>query len=78
MTVFSYHASHEQFPPSHLLKLVELAEHVSSDLRQHLSWLEGYRDMGFRGISLHNVNRQQEEFIRAFGREVLPRLAATS
>lgn len=48
--------------------------HISADLQQHTQWIQQYIDMGFENIVLHNVNRQQEPFIRDFGREVLPRL----
>jgi coenzyme F420-dependent glucose-6-phosphate dehydrogenase len=36
--------------------------------------LQNYVDMGFDGIYLHNVGRNQAEFISVFGEKVLPRL----
>jgi len=47
---------------------------ISSDLNQHLDWLLEYKEMGFEQMSLHNVNRDQEPFIDAFGENVLPKL----
>ncbi|MGV3540014.1 MAG: TIGR03885 family FMN-dependent LLM class oxidoreductase [Rufibacter sp.] len=46
--------------------------HVSPEPEQHIEWLQKYIDMGFRKMSLHNVNRQQEQFIEVFGEKVLP------
>jgi alkanesulfonate monooxygenase SsuD/methylene tetrahydromethanopterin reductase-like flavin-dependent oxidoreductase (luciferase family) len=40
-----------------------------------LSWLNEDLEMGFSTISLHNVNREQERFIRDFGSEVLRSLS---
>jgi coenzyme F420-dependent glucose-6-phosphate dehydrogenase len=55
----------------------DLDEHIliSSDPERHLSWLEEYLQMGFDGLYLHNVGRNQEAFIESFGEKVLPRLA---
>jgi coenzyme F420-dependent glucose-6-phosphate dehydrogenase len=47
---------------------------ISSSLRQHVDWLAGFAEMGFEEITLHNTGRNQSEFIRAFGDEVLPAL----
>ncbi len=47
---------------------------ISSDLRRHIAWIESYAALGFERIILHNVNRQQEQFIRDFGALVLPEL----
>lgn len=51
----------------------EMREHVliSSDLKQHRAWLEEYAGLGFDKIILHNVNRQQVQFIYDFGEHVL-------
>lgn len=46
--------------------------HISSDLQQHRDWIQQYVDLGFERIILHNVNREQERFIRDFGDKVLP------
>jgi alkanesulfonate monooxygenase SsuD/methylene tetrahydromethanopterin reductase-like flavin-dependent oxidoreductase (luciferase family) len=48
---------------------------ISSDLNRHIQWLNEDLEMGFSTISLHNVNREQERFIRDFGREALPSLS---
>lgn len=46
----------------------------SSSLDQHLEWIGDYVDLGFDAIFLHNVGRNQREFISAFGEAVLPGL----
>jgi probable non-F420 flavinoid oxidoreductase len=53
---------------------LERMVHISADPDQHIEWIRQYIDMGFKNIILHNVNRQQDEFINDFGRFVLPRL----
>lgn len=45
---------------------------VSSDVDQHIEWLDRYAQIGFDGIYLHHVGQQQDEFIRVFGEKVLP------
>ncbi|MEZ0484612.1 TIGR03885 family FMN-dependent LLM class oxidoreductase [Fibrella aquatica] len=47
---------------------------ISADLNQHTDWLLEDLSLGFDQVSLHNVNRQQEAFIDAFGSHVLPEL----
>jgi coenzyme F420-dependent glucose-6-phosphate dehydrogenase len=47
---------------------------ISSDLEAHRDHIQRYVDMGFDEIHLHNVGRNQAEFIEVFGREVLPNL----
>ena len=47
---------------------------ISSDLGWQASQLQHYVDMGFDEIHIHNVGRNQAEFIDVFGREVLPEL----
>ena len=48
---------------------------ISSDLGRHTEWLQEYIAMGFDHIYVHNVNRDQQPFIDAFGEHVLPALA---
>ncbi|MFC5067372.1 TIGR03885 family FMN-dependent LLM class oxidoreductase [Flaviflagellibacter deserti] len=48
---------------------------ISSDLNRHVSWLKEDADMGVSEIFLHNVGRNQTEFIEAFGIDVLPSFA---
>jgi coenzyme F420-dependent glucose-6-phosphate dehydrogenase len=50
--------------------------HISSDPQQFVDWIQQYTRMGFENIILHNVNRQQELFIKDFGAMVLPRCTA--
>lgn len=47
---------------------------VSADPDAHRAHLQGFLDLGVDRIHLHNVGRNQEEFLRVFGRDVLPRL----
>lgn len=50
---------------------------IISSPEEAIEWLEQYYGLGFETIVLHNVNRNQEQFINEFGREVLPRLGWT-
>ncbi|HEV2637039.1 MAG TPA: TIGR03557 family F420-dependent LLM class oxidoreductase [Actinocrinis sp.] len=47
---------------------------ISSDPDVHRAEVQRYLDLGFDRVYLHNVGRNQEEWISAFGREVLPKL----
>jgi len=47
---------------------------VSSNIQQHIDSLKEYAQLGFEKIILHNVGRNQEEFIEVFGEKVLPKL----
>ncbi len=47
---------------------------MTSDLEVHTKHIQHYVDMGFDEIHLHNVGRNQAEFIEVFGKEVLPNL----
>ena len=47
---------------------------MTSDLAAHTAHIQHYVDMGFDEIHLHNVGRNQAEFIEVFGSEVLPQL----
>jgi hypothetical protein len=47
---------------------------VSSNIQQHIDSLKAYADLGFEKIILHNVGRNQAEFIKVFGEKVLPKL----
>jgi len=40
----------------------------------HREYLQRYVDLGFDRIYLHNVGRNQREFIDVFSRDVLPKL----
>ena len=47
---------------------------MTSDLGAHAAHIQHYLDMGFDEVHLHNVGRNQAEFIEVFGKEVLPQL----
>ncbi|HEX2222144.1 MAG TPA: LLM class flavin-dependent oxidoreductase, partial [Candidatus Limnocylindria bacterium] len=47
---------------------------ISADLDEHAAHIQRYVEMGFDEIYVHNVGRNQAEFIRAFGERVLPSL----
>jgi coenzyme F420-dependent glucose-6-phosphate dehydrogenase len=49
---------------------------ISSDLGRHAAWLAEYVELGFSELQLHQVGRDQEAFIEAFGARVLPQLRA--
>ncbi|MBF0672446.1 MAG: TIGR03557 family F420-dependent LLM class oxidoreductase [Salinibacterium sp.] len=49
---------------------------VSADLDAHREHIQRHLDLGFTHIHLHNVGRNQREWIEAFGRDVLPKLVA--
>ena len=45
---------------------------ISPDLQQHREHVQHFIDLGFNEVYVHNVGRNQREFIEAFGREVSP------
>jgi len=47
---------------------------ISSDPDAHRAEIQKFIDAGFDRIYVHNVGRNQEEWIKVFGREVLPKL----
>ena len=47
---------------------------ISADLDEHAAHIQKFVEMGFDEIHLHNVGRNQAEFIAAFGDKVLPQL----
>lgn len=47
---------------------------ISADIGKHIDWIQKDIELGFDAIILHNVNKQQREFIRTFGEQVLPKL----
>jgi coenzyme F420-dependent glucose-6-phosphate dehydrogenase len=49
---------------------------ISADPEKHRAEIQKYLDMGFGQIYLHNVGRNQTEWIEAFGKQVLPKLTA--
>lgn len=58
------------------VKPEELYQHVriSADQEQHIEWLQKDIELGFDELILHNVNREQEQFIEVFGEKVVPAL----
>jgi hypothetical protein len=49
---------------------------ITSDLDAHRADIQRYFDLGFDRVYLHNVGRNQAEWIEAFGRDVLPKLTS--
>jgi G6PDH family F420-dependent oxidoreductase len=47
---------------------------ISSDPDVHRAAIQKFCDLGFDRVYLHNVGRNQAEWIEVFGREVLPKL----
>ncbi|MGZ4776147.1 MAG: TIGR03557 family F420-dependent LLM class oxidoreductase [Oryzihumus sp.] len=47
---------------------------ISSDPDEHRAYIQRFVDLGFDRIYLHNVGRNQAEWIEVFGRDVLPKL----
>jgi coenzyme F420-dependent glucose-6-phosphate dehydrogenase len=58
------------------VKPEEMDQHVriSSDLGRQAEWLAQDIELGFERIYIHNVNRDQQQFIEAFGEHVIPTL----
>ena len=48
---------------------------MSADLEQHVAWLNQDIELGFDVIFIHQVGRDQQGFLRAFGDHVLPRIS---
>ncbi len=48
--------------------------HESSDLARHAAWLAEYEPLNVDAVYLMNAGKNQEEYIEAFGRSVLPQL----
>ncbi len=49
---------------------------ISSDPDAHRAEIQRYLDLGIDRLYLHNVGRNQEEWIEVFGRDVLPKLVS--
>jgi G6PDH family F420-dependent oxidoreductase len=47
---------------------------MSADLDDHTAHLQHYVDLGFDEVYVHNVGRNQQAFIEAYARSVLPKL----
>lgn len=48
---------------------------ISANLDEHRAYIQQFVDLGFDEIHVHNVGRNQEQFIKAFGAHVIPALA---
>jgi G6PDH family F420-dependent oxidoreductase len=48
---------------------------ISPDLDAHRAEIQRYVSFGFTEIYIHNVGRNQEQFIRAYGQKVIPALS---
>jgi probable non-F420 flavinoid oxidoreductase len=53
---------------------LDRAVRISADPDRHVEWLRRDLARGFDGLFLHEVGPEQERFVDAFAREVLPRL----
>jgi probable non-F420 flavinoid oxidoreductase len=53
---------------------LDAAVRISSDRDRHVDWLRRDFARGFEAVYLHEVGPQQERFIAAFGRDVLPKV----
>lgn len=49
---------------------------VSTDPDEHVEQIARYVDLGFRHLVFHDPGHDQEEFLRTYGAEILPRLRA--
>ncbi len=47
---------------------------ISPEADDHAAHIQGFVDTGFDEIHIHNVGRNQSEFIRFYGERVLPQL----
>ncbi len=47
---------------------------MSPDLDEHAAHIQHFIDLGFGEVYVHNVGRNQQEFIEAYSRSVLPQL----
>ncbi|HLZ22188.1 MAG TPA: TIGR03557 family F420-dependent LLM class oxidoreductase [Ktedonobacterales bacterium] len=47
---------------------------MSADLSEHTAHIQHYIDLGFDDVYVHNVGRNQDAFIEAYARDVLPQL----
>jgi coenzyme F420-dependent glucose-6-phosphate dehydrogenase len=49
---------------------------ISADPEKHRAEIQKFLDLGFDQVYLHNVGRNQAEWLEVFGRDVLPKLTA--
>ncbi|MBW4619362.1 MAG: TIGR03885 family FMN-dependent LLM class oxidoreductase [Cyanosarcina radialis HA8281-LM2] len=65
---YQFDAAAEFVKPEDMYEYVR----ISADPEQHIDWLQQDIELGFQTVSLHNVNREQQQFIETFGEKVLP------
>lgn len=70
--VEQFDALGEMVQREELFKMID----ISHDLDEHAAKIKEYMQLGFAGVILHNVNREQEQFIHDFAKGVLPKLKA--
>ena len=49
---------------------------ISTNLDEHRRHIQGFFDLGFNEVHVHNVGRNQSEWIRAYGESVIPALVS--
>lgn len=47
---------------------------ISPNIDEHRAYIQQFADLGFDEIHVHNVGRNQEQFIKMFGEQVIPQL----
>jgi G6PDH family F420-dependent oxidoreductase len=47
---------------------------ISTELDEHRAHIQGFLDLGFDEVHIHNVGRNQEAFLQEFGQHVIPSL----
>jgi coenzyme F420-dependent glucose-6-phosphate dehydrogenase len=47
---------------------------MTADLDKHREHIQHFVDLGFTEVYIHNVGRNQREFIQAYGKEVIPNI----
>lgn len=73
-TVEAFDVMSEKVTPDQVRQSVR----VSSDLAQHIEWLQQDVEQGWDELYLHFVGQQQTAFIDTFGEHVLPQLSPTA
>jgi G6PDH family F420-dependent oxidoreductase len=59
--------------PEHYKNRVQM----STNLDDHVAQIQHYVDLGFNEVYVHNVGRNQAEFIEAYGKHVIPNVRFT-
>jgi coenzyme F420-dependent glucose-6-phosphate dehydrogenase len=47
---------------------------IPANLDEHVEHIQHYVDLGIDEVYIHNVGRNQEECIKAYGERVIPKL----